>query len=253
MKSAAAVAGDSLGAAPAAGTDSLLKLPTASKSASVFKRSAVELAGGAAGRARSTLQAPSSRTMSAFAGSGERSKSVMKFGGGSGRGTDAFRPVSLDDLTMALSVITADSSSSSGGGGGGGGGAGKRITQRDLHAFYARYFPVAEMPAKLAKYLVGSQAKEDTITREQLQSLLIGKQYDYFQDSFQLVEHDEKAEVISEESLKRLVRRMDTKYGMMRRGDLAALRDRFDRDRDGAIGRDDWKKMGVSMHRHTGK
>ncbi|KAJ3194197.1 hypothetical protein HDU82_002532, partial [Entophlyctis luteolus] len=179
MKSAAAAAGDSLGAAPAAGTDSLLKLPTASKSASVFKRSAVELAGGAAGRARSTLQAPSSRTMSAFAGSGERSKSVMW--------TDAFRPVSLDDLTMALSVITADSSSSSssGGGGGGGGGAGKRITQRDLHAFYARYFPVAEMPAKLAKYLVGSQAKEDTITREQLQSLLIGKQYDYFQDSFQ--------------------------------------------------------------------
>ncbi|KAI9329639.1 hypothetical protein BDR26DRAFT_922834 [Obelidium mucronatum] len=149
---------------------------------------------------------------------------------------EVFRPITLEDLNTALSVISSD--------------GGKKITHSDIEAFLQQYFPTGIFHSKLAKVLISSNPKEDTITKEQLQSLLISKQCDFFEEAFQLVENGEKADLLSDAAIYRLLRCMDTKYGMPRRGDLAAIKATFDRDKDGALNKEDFKKMNMSIHRH---
>ncbi|KAI8617585.1 hypothetical protein BC830DRAFT_1079812 [Chytriomyces sp. MP71] len=148
-----------------------------------------------------------------------------------GRAVEVFRPVTQEDISMALLVISKD---------------GKKITAPDLKVFYEKYFPANLMPAKLSKILLGANPKDDTITKEQLQSMLVTRQsVDHFEEAFALMGHEQHGDVLTEMTLKRLICRLDDKYGMMRRGDLAALRERFDRDKDGSIGRNDFKKMNM--------
>ncbi|KAI8828024.1 hypothetical protein BJ741DRAFT_653840 [Chytriomyces cf. hyalinus JEL632] len=146
---------------------------------------------------------------------------------------EVFRPVTIEDINMALSMISTD---------------GKRITHTNLRAFFEKYFPPHLMPPKLAKILINQNSvnsKEETITKEQLHSMLLSRQCaEHFDGAFQLIEH-EHGEVLHDASIKRILKCMDSKYGMLRRGDLAAIKERFDRDKDGVISRDDFKKMNM--------
>ncbi|KAJ3068128.1 hypothetical protein HDU98_008697 [Podochytrium sp. JEL0797] len=169
---------------------------------------------------------------------------------------ETFRPITLEDIHVALSLLSSD--------------GGKRVTNSDIRRFLEKYFsptlipggePVAVVAPKLAKVVVppppvmvgGVQqqqgGKEECVTKEQLQSLLIGKPCDYFEDALQLVDLDHP-EMFSDASIYRLLRCMDTQYGMPRRGDMAAILDRFDRDKDGVIGKEDFKRMNMHQAKH---
>ncbi|KAJ3289342.1 hypothetical protein HDU79_004130 [Rhizoclosmatium sp. JEL0117] len=145
---------------------------------------------------------------------------------------EVFRPVTLEDLNVALSIISSD---------------GKKITHADVNRFFDTFFPNA-IPSKLAKILITTNPKENTITKEQLQSLLISRQCDHFEEAFQLMDSNDHADSLSDASILRLLKCLDKKYAMPRRGDLFSILARFDRDKDGHIGKDDFKKMNMKHY-----
>ncbi|ORY22538.1 hypothetical protein BCR33DRAFT_728717 [Rhizoclosmatium globosum] len=158
---------------------------------------------------------------------GDRSNSTKK-----GATREVFRPVTLEDLNVALSIISSD---------------GKKITHADVNRFFDTFFPNA-IPSKLAKILITTNPKENTITKEQLQSLLISRQCDHFEEAFQLMDSNDHADSLSDASILRLLKCLDKKYAMPRRGDLFSIIARFDRDKDGHIGKDDFKKMNMKHY-----
>ncbi|KAJ3110088.1 hypothetical protein HK100_003160 [Physocladia obscura] len=161
----------------------------------------------------------------------------------------------------------------------------KKITNTDLSAFLSRYFPTSNTTStnddessspKTAAFLSDSflliphrdregGTDDASVSRDFLHALLVGgssgsgsggagKSFpqDFFDDAFSLIEPINQ-DFITDASLKRLIKCIDsvnklTAAGgdMLRRGDLQALRERFDRDKDGVIGKDDWKKMNMA-------
>ncbi|KAJ3196037.1 hypothetical protein HK101_010277 [Irineochytrium annulatum] len=133
--------------------------------------------------------------------------------------------MSTDDVSLVFSAISSDK---------------KKITREDMKVAMEKYFP--NMPPKIHKLLF---AGKEEVTRESLMMMLLtrGSSLDFFEEAFQLFEPNESG-YIPDSSFKQLLREINTHH-LPYKGNIAAIKARFDRDRDGEIGLEDFKKMNM--------
>ncbi|KAI8911292.1 hypothetical protein DFJ77DRAFT_93203 [Powellomyces hirtus] len=150
--------------------------------------------------------------------------------------------------------ITTTATSAGGGGGGGasGGGAGGMSGGADKGGGMSGGAGAGAKPDSVvrAKAMKLATTGKEEITRERLMSLLLNKQHTNmpFDEAFQWFEpHGESSSsnpTLNKEDLRRIAAAMSP-YGMVHKGDVAALLAAFDVDKDGLIGLEDFKQMCV--------
>jgi Ca2+-binding EF-hand superfamily protein len=178
-------------------------------------------------------------------GSGRRSISVSRY-------EDLLRPVTQDDISMAFSLLSKD---------------GRRITKEDIKQAFEKYFP--NCPSKVLKIL---QTGKEDVSKEALHIMLISRMCptDYFEDAFQVprspkiytdfffvvqtitlrllrvlqVFEPNDEGFITDSTLNRLIKEINT-YKMPYKNDLEAIKQKFDKDKDGMVNVEDFKKMNM--------
>nr|KAJ3421694.1 hypothetical protein HK105_002630 [Polyrhizophydium stewartii] len=132
--------------------------------------------------------------------------------------------VTLDDVSNAFQIISRD---------------GQRITPSDIRLFADKYF--GDLPAGAQKLL--GEWKE-TATKDQLCNMLLNKNMAStpWDEAFEWFRPDGNA--LSPPQLRRLAASF-SKYGMATKRADQILLARFDKDHDGKIGLEDFKRMSL--------
>ncbi|KAI8855091.1 hypothetical protein BC829DRAFT_379200 [Chytridium lagenaria] len=117
---------------------------------------------------------------------------------------------------------------------------GKKIAKDDVKQALDQFFPT--LSGRLLKLFNLGKAE---MTKEALVALLLnrGSPQDHFDEVFEMFEPGENG-AISDSTLLRITRELN-KYTMPSKSDMAAIKNRFDRDKDGEIGYEDFKRMNM--------
>ncbi|KAJ3216815.1 hypothetical protein HDU67_008901 [Dinochytrium kinnereticum] len=142
-----------------------------------------------------------------------------------GRPDEPFKSVTAEDINLAFARLSSD---------------GKKITKEDVKQGLERYFP--SLSGKLLKLFNAGKAE---MSKDALVALLLSRSstQDHFEDAFEMFEPGENG-VILDSTFLQMTRELN-KYNMPQKGDIAAIKSRFDRDKDGEISYEDFKRMNM--------
>ncbi|KAJ3405104.1 hypothetical protein HDV05_006768 [Chytridiales sp. JEL 0842] len=188
-------------------------------------------------RSKSILEDPQSRRQSGFANSSrpsstnaphrnrdrELSMTATERKLSSMKQDDFSRPVTAEDVTSAFAMLSRD---------------GRKITKDDVKVAFETYFP--NCPNKILKILQGGK---EELTKEALHVMLVSKpcSTDHFKDAYELFEPTDEG-IIPDATLLRLIKEINP-HKMPYKKDLEALKEKLDKNKDGVINIDDFKRM----------
>ncbi|KAI8811155.1 hypothetical protein BJ742DRAFT_798416 [Cladochytrium replicatum] len=119
-----------------------------------------------------------------------------------------------------------------------------KIGKEDTWNMIERFFP--ETAAGGSKGLKTITAGKEEVSKDQLVNLLVNRaisSHAPFDEAYQFFVDPEEGK-ISKESLKRIAK-IISPYGLLHKGDISNLMNMFDRDEDGTIGLEDFKRMSL--------
>ncbi|KAJ3103488.1 hypothetical protein HDU97_010071 [Phlyctochytrium planicorne] len=138
---------------------------------------------------------------------------------------EVFRSVTAEDVNLAFSRMSSD---------------GKKVSKEDVKQALDKFFP--NLSGDMIKLFGAGKAE---MTKEALVGLLLNRtsSQDHFEDTYEMFGPPENGH-LPDSSLMQMIRELN-KYGMPQKGDIAAIKARFDKDKDGEINLEDFKRMNM--------